>query len=41
MHRDWKIKKQELTEVNACLEAINARKHYMIELHIVKLDSNV
>jgi hypothetical protein len=41
MHRDWKIKKQELTEVNTRLEAINARKHYMIELHIVKLDSNV
>jgi hypothetical protein len=41
MHRDWKIKTRELTEVNTHLEEINARKHYMVDLHIVKLGSNV
>ena len=41
MHRDWKIKKQELTEVDTHLEEINSRKYHKIELHIVKLGSNV
>ena len=40
-HKDWKTKKQKLTEVKTHLEEIKTRKHYMIELHIVSLDKDV
>ena len=39
-HKDFKNKKQELTEVKELLKEINKRKHHIIELHIFNLDRN-